>query len=182
MTIRFHAIATIGLAALMAAGCSMPFRGDSRPPAPTPLTPQPTGPVTQTPLPPPTGVQPATPGTDPAALQPALEGVAEATPAAAPAASSVELTRPDVLGSWTVAAAGDSCQLTMVLTTWTGGYRASTRGCSNEALTGISAWNLEGNQVQLMNDSGATVARLYPASRTQFNGQTSGGGPISVSR
>ena len=129
------------------------------------------------------GVQPTTPATDTAALQPALEGVIQPTPAgAAPAASSVELTRPDVLGSWTVAAAGDSCQLTMVLTTWTGGYRASTRGCSNEALTGISAWNLEGNQVQLMNDSGATVARLYPASLTQFNGQTEGGGPISVSR
>ena len=70
-----------------------------------------------------------------------------------------------MLGSWTVAAAGNSCQLTMVLTTWTGGYRASTRGCSNEALSGISAWNLEGNQVQLMNDTGATVARLYPASK-----------------
>ena len=176
MTIRFQAIAAIGLAAFTAAGCSMFGGGSSRPPAPTPVAAQPTGPVTETPLPP-----PAAPGTDVAALAPAMEGVVEATPAA-PASSSVELTRPDVLGSWTVAAAGDSCQLTMVLTTWTGGYRASTRGCSNEALSGISAWNLEGNQVQLMNDSGATVARLYPSSPTLFNGQTEGGGPISVSR
>jgi hypothetical protein len=114
-----------------------------------------------------------------AALDPALQGGA---PSGATAGGSVAITRPDVLGSWTVAAAGDSCQLTMVLTTWTGGYRASTRGCSSAVLQGISAWNLEGNQVQLMSDAGATVARLYPASRTQFNGQTEGGGPITVSR
>jgi hypothetical protein len=94
----------------------------------------------------------------------------------------VEVGRTDLLGGWTVAAAGDSCQLFMTLTTWSGGYRASTRGCSNAALTGISAWNMEGPQVQLLNDSGATLARLYPASKTQFNGQTEGGGPITVSR
>jgi hypothetical protein len=94
----------------------------------------------------------------------------------------VQVGRTDLLGGWTVAAAGDSCQLFMTLTTWSGGYRASTRGCSNAALTTISAWNMEGPQVQLLSDSGATIARLYPASKTQFNGQTEGGGPISVSR
>jgi hypothetical protein len=41
---------------------------------------------------------------------------------------------------------------------------------------------MEGPQIQLLNDSGATVARLYPATKTQFNGQTDGGGPITVSR
>ena len=50
----------------------------------------------------------------------------------------------------------------MTLTTWAGGYRASTRGCSNAPLQTISAWNMEGGQVQLLNDAGATVARLYP--------------------
>jgi hypothetical protein len=49
-------------------------------------------------------------------------------------------------------------------------------------LQSISAWNMEGGQVQLMSDTGATVARLYPASKTQLNGQTEGGGPVSVSR
>jgi hypothetical protein len=37
-------------------------------------------------------------------------------------------------------------------------------------------WNLEGQQVQLFNDTGATVARLYASSKTQFNGQDGGRG------
>ena len=102
--------------------------------------------------------------------------------ATAPTATDVAVGRTDLLGGWTITAAGDSCQLFMTLTTWSGGYRASTKGCGNAALQKISAWNMEGNQVQLLNDSGTTVARLYPASKTLFNGQTEGGGPVSVSR
>jgi hypothetical protein len=90
--------------------------------------------------------------------------------------------RTDLLGGWTVSAAGDSCQLFMTLTTWAGGYRASTRGCKTAPLQTISAWNMESGQVQLLNDAGTTLARLYPTSKTQFNGQTAGGGPITVSR
>jgi hypothetical protein len=90
--------------------------------------------------------------------------------------------RTDLLGGWTISAAGDSCQLFMTLTTWAGGYRASTRGCTSPSLQTISAWNMEGSQVQLLDDAGATVARLYPTSKTQFNGQTQGGGPVSVLR
>jgi hypothetical protein len=41
---------------------------------------------------------------------------------------------------------------------------------------------MEGRQVQLLNDAGGTVARLYPASKTRFDGQTEGGGPITVLR
>jgi hypothetical protein len=179
MTFRLDAIVTVVLTLLLVGCESMPFdRESSRTTQPAPLPAAPTAPVTQTTLPPPPGTALPPAGTDTAALDPALQ-----TPAAPPAAASgVELTRPDLLGSWTIAAAGDSCQLSMALTTWTGGYRASTRGCSNEALKGISAWTLEGNQVQLFNDAGATVVRLYPASKTQFNGQTEGGGPVTVSR
>jgi hypothetical protein len=176
----YRTAATLGLTALLTAGCSVsnPFDDDDRARAPEPLPAAPAGSVSATPLPPP----PGTP-TDPtapsglAALDPALQ-----TPAATTPAATTEIGRTDFLGSWTIAAAGDSCQLSVALTTWTGGYRASTRGCTNQALQSVSAWNLEGNQVQLMNDTGATIARLYPASKTQFNGQTEGGGPISVSR
>jgi hypothetical protein len=82
----------------------------------------------------------------------------------------------------TISAAGDSCQLFMTLTTWAGGYRASTKNCKTAPLQTISAWNMEGGQVQLLNDAGMTLARLYPTSKTQFTGQTDGGGPITVSR
>lgn len=177
MSIRYCALAGVCMSSLVMAGCSVsPFGREAPRQAaqPRPVAAAPTGAVTAAPLPPPSGME--TPATGLAALDPSQA----ATPA--PGSGNVAIGRPDLLGSWTISAAGDSCQLTMALTTWTGGYRASTRGCSNDALQGISAWNLEGQQVQLLNDSGATVARLYPASKTQFNGQTEGGGPVSFSR
>jgi hypothetical protein len=116
-----------------------------------------------------------------AALDPSMQ-TSSTTPATATAPGTVELGRTDLLGGWTINAAGESCQLFMTLTTWSGGYRASTRGCTNAALQGVSAWNLESGQVQLFNDSGATIARLYASSKTQFSGQTEGGGPIAVTR
>lgn len=203
MVARYQAIMTIGLTAVMSAGCSsvMPFGRDeprAAARAPAPLAAAPTGSVTAAPLPPPGGIATAAPATGAptglAALNPGSGAAPSSTPAApglpgAPAATppgrpatDVVVGRTDLLGGWTVAAAGDSCQLFMTLTTWSGGYRASTRGCSNAALTKISAWNMEGPQVQLLSDSGATLARLYPTTKTQFSGQTEGGGPITVSR
>ena len=191
MPVRFRASAALGLTALLSAGCSMsvPFMGGSRSEAPTPaaFAAAPAGSVTAAPLPPPAAATPpAGPAQQPsglAALDPAMQGTMPAAAAVpAPPATDVEVGRTDLLGGWTIASAGDSCQLFMTLTTWSGGYRASTKGCSNAALQNISAWNMEGRQVQLLNDSGATVARLYPSAKTQFNGQTEGGGPVSVSR
>lgn len=172
---------TVGAAAFLAAGCSMlSFGRDERAsPPPEPLAAVPSGSVTGTALPPPGQTDPmAQPTVGVAVVDPTLQ-----TPAATPvAASPGELGRTDLLGGWTISAAGDSCQLFMTLTTWAGGYRASTRGCTNPALTTISAWNMDGGQVQLFNDAGTTIARLYPASKTLFNGQTEGGGPVTVSR
>ena len=63
----------------------------------------------------------------------------------------------------------------MTLTSWTGGYRASTRGCQSPALKSISAWSLSGSQVVLAGASGAPVARLSSAGGNRFNGQIEGG-------
>jgi hypothetical protein len=166
------------LTVIACGGCSIMPSGlfDRGSPAPEPLPAAPAGEVTAAPLPPPPGATVAPPGSL-AALDPALRADASAPPAAA-----VDVSRVDLLGAWTVTAAGDSCQLFMTLTTWSGGYRASTKGCSTETMQTVAAWNLEGQQVQLLDDAGATVARLYPASKTQFNGQTPGGGPVSFSR
>jgi hypothetical protein len=177
MPLRSQAVIALGLTALLAAGCSIsnPF-GRDRSERSSPVVAAPAPSVTAMPLPPPPGAEAAPPGSGLAALDPAAQT------GALPASTNVQLGRTDFLGSWTIAAAGDSCQLSVALTTWTGGYRASTRGCSNTALQSISAWNMEAGQVQLLSDTGATVARLYPASKTQLNGQTEGGGPVSVSR
>ena len=95
-------------------------------------------------------------------------------PAPTAPAPSGALGRTDLLGGWTIAASGDSCQLFMTLTSWTGGYRASTRGCNNDVLKSISAWNLEGKDVILAGAAGAPVARLQSAGNNHFNGQTQG--------
>jgi hypothetical protein len=183
---------TVGVLAFLAAGCSMLSfgRDEPRASAPEPIAAVPSGSVTGGTLPPPGTttdpmVVPPAPGTAAAPVDAGMQ-TASATPAGAtPATASVApgtLGRTDLLGGWTISAAGDSCQLFMTLTTWAGGYRASTRGCTNPALQTISAWNMDGGQVQLFNDAGTTLARLYPASKTLFNGQTEGGGPVTVSR
>ncbi|WP_421724888.1 AprI/Inh family metalloprotease inhibitor [Bauldia sp.] len=145
-------------------------------------------------LPPPGGVagppggaviaEPLPPATAPgattvAANAPPAGAAAPAAPAPAPSAS---LGRTDLLGGWTIASSGESCQLFMTLTSWTGGYRASTRGCSSETLKSISAWNLQGQQVVLAGQGGTPVARLQSSGGSRFDGATEGGGPVSFYR
>jgi hypothetical protein len=174
--VRPSVVTALTVAALLAGGCSVVPSGlfGDRSAAPEPLPPPPTGEVTAAPLPPPPGATLA-PAGGLAALDPALRADTAGT-------VSVDVARPDLLGAWTLSSAGDSCQLFMTLTTWSGGYRASTKGCTTAPLQSVSAWNLEGQQVQLLDDAGATVARLYPTSKTQFSGQAPGGGPVSFSR
>lgn len=133
-------------------------------------------------LPPPNAVEAAQSPSGLAALDPNAQSPAMQTAPPPAAMASGEIGRTDLLGGWTISAAGESCQLFMTLTTWAGGYRASTRGCTSAGLQTVSAWNMDGSQVQLLNDAGTTLARLYPSSKTQFTGQTAGGGPVTVSR
>ena len=183
MAVRIHTLMTIVLTATLASGCSLTsmWRDEPRSPPPEPLAAVPAGSVTGEALPPPSAA------TAPAATAPgglaaldATQQTGTAPPSAAADASGVG--RTDLLGGWTISSAGDSCQLFMTLTTWAGGYRASTKNCKTATLQTVSAWNMEGGQVQLLNDAGTTIARLYPQSKTQFSGTTEGGGPITVSR
>lgn len=190
MTVRFRTVLIPGLAALALGACetsfSNPFSNPfaNRSSAPRPLPAAPTGTVGQSSLPPPGGVarDPQTPLPGEGTQVAAVDGSTTPAPMTAPAGSNEAIGRTDLLGGWTVASASDTCQLFMSLTTWSGGYRATTRGCGSETLQGVSAWNLEGQQVSLLNDSGSPVARLTAASKTQFNGQTTAGETISVSR
>jgi len=117
-------------------------------------------------------------GVPPGAVAPAAlpngDVVASAEPAPASKAGG-GLGRTDLLGGWTIASGGDSCQLFMTLTSWTGGYRASTRGCSNVTLKSISAWNLDGKSVVLAGTGGAPVAHLSSSGNNRFDGRTEGG-------
>lgn len=180
------AVALAGCGSVGAIG--IPMNRDRQARAPQDLTmAAPTQPVDQQALPP-LG-QPVTqqnPGGLPPAADPLAPGAAPAAPsqqvAAAPQGGG-DIGRTDLLGGWTVASGGDTCQLFMTLTTWTGGYRASTRGCSTPTLTAISSWKLNGNEVILSSGEGTPVARLTSQGGNRFAGSLEGGaGSISFSR
>lgn len=124
------------------------------------------------------------PPTLPEGGDPLLDAETEETVAVAPPepSSAIEVGRTDLIGGWAVSSGGDTCQLFMSLTQWEGGYRASTRGCSNPRLASISAWELSGNRVQLKGEAGAPVATLAAAEETRFNGATTDGDAITVQR
>ncbi|MDJ0931075.1 protease inhibitor Inh/omp19 family protein [Breoghania sp.] len=114
--------------------------------------------------------------TDMAAGNPA-DGARSAPPPAAP-----EIGRTELLGGWTIASAGNSCKLFMTLTTWSGGYRANTQGCGGAPLGAIAVWDLNGAQILLKDANGTQIATLYKSAPERYDGRTSTGQPISVSR
>lgn len=165
----------VGLVATVA-GCQR-LSGGSNYAAPLPATP--TSPVASEPLQPIDGAPP--PGTvvsDPTATEPVNLA---SNPVPEPS-SAIDIGRSDMLGGWKVSASGDNCMAFMTLTSWEGGYRANTRGCASPQLSSVSAWNLTGKQVVLKGSGGDVVAQLYATSATQFSGQMSTGGQISLYR
>ena len=93
--------------------------------------------------------------------------------AAAPAAEAgYDNCTSYLIGGWTLASAGETCQLSMNLTSWSGGYRASTRGCVSDELKAVGAWDVAGKEILLKDASGAVVARLYAAAPNRYSGQT----------
>jgi hypothetical protein len=100
-----------------------------------------------------------------------VPGGTQAPPVAPAQSAALNVGRSDLLGGWKLRTDGDSCQLFMNLTTWSGGYRATTKGCRTVLLQSITAWNLEGKQVQLKNNSGAVIAYLFPTAAERFDGQ-----------
>ncbi|MCX5518875.1 AprI/Inh family metalloprotease inhibitor [Kaistia defluvii] len=188
-------LAPIGLVAMMAAalsGCGSfgaiglgPMERSAKPVESDTLPPVASAPVTRNTLPPPPmdpNAQTPAPmdqGTLPGATP---LGSAATAPPPVSTASGGEIGRTDLLGGWTLQSGGESCQLFMTLTSWTGGYRASTRGCQSPTLKSISAWSLSGSQVVLAGANGVSVASLNSTGKTQFNGQTTSGAAVSFYR
>lgn len=167
-----------------------PVASESLQPLPTP------GPTVQSSaLPPPPGQAyppAADPSYPPAQPQAGYSGAAPGAgavamappPAAAPVSSdrARPLAMSDLAGDWALISGGDNCRVTMSLTTWAGGRRAMSRGCTTPELQRISAWVLDGKQVVLKGSDGAMVASLYSAQPEQFAGTTVARQPISLSR
>ncbi|WP_186388703.1 MULTISPECIES: AprI/Inh family metalloprotease inhibitor [unclassified Stappia] len=167
------------------AGCQRLGYGDRS--APLPATP--TAPVASQSLEPLRPMEPA-PGTagQPLYSEPmgqtdvaAVDPGAGAAPSGPPAGAR-EIGRSDMLGGWSITSGADNCKLFMTLTTWSGGYRANSRGCASPQMQTISAWDLQGKQVLLKDASGTTIAELYATGAETFSGRTTSGAPIQVYR
>ena len=82
------------------------------------------------------------------------------------------LVRTDLLGAWTLASGAEQCKLNVNLTNWTGGYRASTRGCISPDLQRVNAWRLVDKQVVLIAEDGVSeIARFTSNAPARFDGQ-----------
>lgn len=162
---------------------------------PSPLQPAPVAPVSSSSLPPasipnaPGGYTPpgiaATGGNDLQAIPqlPAAANTGVSLSDNVSVSPDIDFNRNAVLGAWNVSARADTCALNLSLTTWTGGFRASTRKCSDELLLKIGAWTLDGKQLTLLNAQGETLARLVTSGPNRFDGTTeAGGSAISVFR
>lgn len=91
-------------------------------------------------------------------------------------------TREGVSGSWNVASDNPQCRMILAFTKWSGGYRAATKRCTSPELASVSAWDVKGQQVVLMDGGGNTVARLYQSGSERYDGTTNSGQAISFSR
>lgn len=165
---------------------------------PSALRPAPVAPVTSTSIPSPDPTVPNQPGgytppqvaaasTGAADLQaiPQLPGAGTGVTKASTVTVSpdIDFDKNAVLGAWNVSAQADTCALNLSLTTWTKGFRASTRKCSNKTLLNIGTWTLAGKQLTLSNANGDTLARLVASGPNRFDGSTEAGAkPISVFR
>lgn len=101
--------------------------------------------------------------------------------ASLPPAAAVDLTPGKVAGVWNVSLAGQTCKVATPQTKFGQGYRAGPLRCPGE-LASLASWAVNGKQLNLYDASGSTVASLYSSGESRFDGQTSGGQPISLSR
>jgi hypothetical protein len=172
MLISRTAVLAAAFAALAASGCtSSRFANENTQPAPLPAAPA--GQVTSQQLPPPATPQattqfPTAPETQVAALP-------------QPDPSAPDLTAGTVAGVWNATVSGQSCKVATPQTKFGQGFRAGPLRCP-APIDGVKSWNVAGKQLTLYDESGGTLARLYSSGPEKFDGQTSGGVPISLTR
>jgi len=179
MTISRLGLLAVSLAALIASGCSTSRFSSMDDQQPAPLQPAPAGQVTGNQLPP-----PATPGaTDPSQFPtaPANTQVASLPPDGSAPAGATDLTAASVAGVWNASVSGQSCKVATPQTKFGAGFRAGPLHCP-APMDGIKSWNVAGKQLTLYDENGGALARLYSSGGSKFDGQTSNGLPISLTR
>jgi hypothetical protein len=97
------------------------------------------------------------------------------------ASAAQDVTKESMVGSWKVSNGGSSCDMFLTLTNLGSGSRGGTRGCVGP-LTTMGSWEVSGKQVLLKDRDGNTLGTLYKTADSRFDGSTSAGQTISLSR
>jgi len=87
-------------------------------------------------------------------------------------------------GSWKIGEErGDKiCDLTLEPKKFISSYGARTSiGCP-EGLFGVSSWMLAGDEVRLLSPAGSVLAKLHPAGHNRWNGRTTAGLEIFMTK
>lgn len=172
-------IVAVTLIAMAMAGCtSARFGGYQTARAPEPLTAAPTSPVTNDPLPPPSEPSTSDPTQFPDA--PNTGDVSTSDPTQV-AANAPDVTVGSVAGVWNASVSGQGCRIATPQTKFGQGFRAGPLRCPTP-LDGVKSWNVEGKQLALYDENGQVLARLYSSGAERFDGQTSSGQPVSLTR
>jgi len=98
------------------------------------------------------------------------------------ATSSEPLTHEPLAGAWNVNSDNAGCRAILSFTQWSGGYRATTLRCNSPELSTVSAWDIKGSRVVLVDTNGTQVASLAAVGKDRYAGQTASGKPVSFSR
>lgn len=176
MQLRY--VATIAAIGLSLAGCQRTADMYGGSPSLPPLQAQPVGGVQSGALPPPAMPQSPQPGVFPEAPQ-----TAAVTPGAtaAPPATALDVKKEAMVGSWRVSNGGANCDMFLTLTNLGSGSRGGTRGCQG-ALSAMGSWEVSGRQVNLKDRNGNVIGTLHKSAENRYEGSTSDGQPVSLSR
>jgi hypothetical protein len=179
--------ASVVIASLLAlglAGCqgSRLASLNTAPRAPAPLAAAPAGTVTASQLPPPASAG----ATSASAFPDAPMSPDGTTPQTEEdlqlaAANAPDVTAGSVAGVWNASVAGQGCRVATPQTKFGQGFRAGPLRCP-APLDGVKSWNVSGKQLALYDEGGNVLARLYASGAGKFDGQTSTGQPVSLSR
>ncbi|MGI9400356.1 MAG: AprI/Inh family metalloprotease inhibitor [Rhizobiaceae bacterium] len=115
----------------------------------------------------------------PQTLEPQSQESALATPSAQ---AAPPISRESMAGTWTVASDNPDCRIILAFTKWSGGYRAATRRCNSPELGTVTAWDVKGDSVILVDSNGTQIANLYSAGPERYDGSLAGGSAISFTR
>ncbi|WP_295894744.1 AprI/Inh family metalloprotease inhibitor [uncultured Bartonella sp.] len=182
MTVSRNSLLVLTVMATMLAGCAnsrLGNNGGGEPPQVVMPGPASSGGVSQSELPPPSDNFPAAPNNSISSnnTQPQQTEVASLQPPT----NASDLTPGAIAGVWKASVGGLNCQIATPQTKYGQGYRAGPLHCP-EAFSKVSSWAVSGKQLNFYDGSGSPVATLYSAGPSRFEGNTTTGQAVILSR